>query len=93
MPYAEDWRYPPLDQSGCRAIRFETGGVVAALDGPPCLSIGIEPGMLPADVIQRMGAPPSSCWQYSWSPSGGHHRQRVVYSENGKVIIVSRQWQ
>jgi inner membrane protein len=91
-PYGEDWRYPPLDQPGCRAIRFEAGAVVTALDANACKSSGIEQGMSPEQVSQRIGRAPSSCWQYSWSPSGGYHRQRVVCVENDKVAVVSRAW-
>jgi inner membrane protein len=91
-PYGEDWRYPPLEQPGCRAVRVEKGSVVVALDAASCHTAGIELGMSPEAVIQRLGTPPHSCWQYSWSPSDGHHRQRVVCSQNDKIIIVSREW-
>jgi inner membrane protein len=91
-PYGEDWRYPPLDQPGCRAVRFENGRVVIALGADHCHTAGIELGMTPEAVIERLGAPPQNCLQYSWSPSDRLHRQRVVCSENDKIIVVSRQW-
>jgi hypothetical protein len=40
-----------------------------------------------------MGAPPEACWDYSWSPSHSHFRQRTICVAKGQVTIVAGRWQ
>ena len=77
---------------GCRILNFENGTVVTALEGAACRARGIEPGLSPADVDQRLGPAPEACWDYSWSPSRGHHRQRTICVLKAKVVIVAGRW-
>jgi inner membrane protein len=77
-PFGENWFYPPEDQpfqradtssassvSGCRAVRFKAGVVVAALDPNACKRVGIEAGTPLTDVERLLGRPRESCWRYS----------------------------
>jgi inner membrane protein len=104
-PFGESWFYPPKDQPferasttsassvhGCRAVRFETGVVVTALDLDACKKLGIQTGTSLIDVERWLGAPRESCWAYSWSPRDAHHRMRMVCFVNARVEIVLRRW-
>jgi inner membrane protein len=102
VPFGQGWFYfapesalelgMTEERPGCRVVRFERGAVLEALGAEPCREIGIRNGMTPAAVMERLGPPPEQCWEYSWSPSGGHHRARAVCMSYGKVIVVMRRW-
>ena len=66
------------EMHGCRVIRFESGVAVEAMEPEPCRARGVVPGLSLDDVRQRMGPPPEACWDYSWSPSHAHFRQRTI---------------
>ena len=100
-PHAESWFYPSGQRAaatsfaaieGCRAIRFDRDAVVAAFDPAACKKIGIAVGAPLADVRRRLGPPPESCWQYSWSPAGAHYRGRDVCFLASTVDQVIRGW-
>jgi inner membrane protein len=104
-PFAESWFYPPKDQPtqraittsaasvrGCRAVRLETGVVVAAVDVDECKKVGIQKSTSRIDVERELGSPRESCWRYSWSPRDAHHRMRMVCFLSGRVEIVLRGW-
>jgi inner membrane protein len=106
-PHREGWFYTPRNQPfqsaietsalslphECLSVRFEAGVVVKALDLDACKKLGIETGMSPIDVDQRLGSPSESCSQYSWSPRDAYFRLRMVCFSNGNVSMVIRQWQ
>jgi hypothetical protein len=104
-PFGESWFYPPQDEpfqramttsasalDGCRALRSETGLVVAALDLAACRKLGIETGTSLIEVERRLGSPRESCWQYSWSPRDAHYRMRIVCFLDSSVETVIRRW-
>jgi inner membrane protein len=101
-PHGENWFYPSDGQraaeaslaaiEGCRAIRFDRDAVSAAFDPAACREIGIGMGLSPADVVRRLGPPPESCWQYTWSPAGSHYRVRDVCFLASAVDEVIRVW-
>jgi inner membrane protein len=104
-PFGEGWFYPPRGQpferaatasasslDECRAIRFERGVVVTALDVDACRKAGIAAGMPLIDVKRLLGAPPESCWPYTWSPRGARYRIRAVCFLNARVETVIRGW-
>jgi hypothetical protein len=66
--------------------------LVTAREDDACKARGIAPGLSLADVDQRMGPAPEACWDYSWSPSRGHHRQRTICVSKTKVVIVAGRW-
>ena len=106
-PLKESWFYtqknlgfqPAITRSAaslkdeCLLVRFEAGSVAKAHDIDACGTLGIETGMSPRDVNQRLGPPPESCLQYSRSPGDGFFRLRVVCFENATVATVIREWQ
>ena len=106
-PVRERWFYAPKGRAfesaalasasqmtaGCRAISFEAGTVVAALNADACGEIGIETGMSVAGVRQVLGAPPESCWGYTGSPRNARYRLRMVCFSNGTVETVIRRWE
>ena len=100
-PHEEAWFYfdgkamdtgASTEWYGCRIVNFESGAVVRALEDDACRARGIEPGRSIADVDQRLGPAPEACWDYSWSPSRGHHRQRTICVAKAKVVIVAGRW-
>ena len=100
-PHEEAWFYfdgkamdtgASAEWHGCRILNFESGAVVTALEDDACRARGIEPGLLLVDVDQRLGPEPEACWDYSWSPSRGHHRQRTICVSKAKVVIVAGRW-
>jgi len=104
-PFGENWFYPPGNQpfqraiatsasslDGCRALRFEAGVVVTALEPDACRNVGVDSGMSRIDVERRLGSPRESCWRYSWSPREAHYKMRVVCFLNAKVDMVIRRW-
>ena len=100
-PHGESWFYPSAGRAastsaasieGCRAIRFDRDSVVAALEPVACREAGIAIGGSLADVERRLGPPPESCWQYTWSPAGAHYRGRDVCFLASTVDQVIRGW-
>jgi len=105
-PVAESWFFSPEGQpfqpamtrsatsltDQCLTVTFEAGAVRTALDRDACRMRGVESGMSPADAERALGAPPESCWRYSWSPRNRHHRLRMLCFLNGRVESVVRQW-
>jgi len=100
-PHEESWFYfdgkamdigAAAEWHGCRILNFEGGALVTARDDDACKARGIEPGLSLADVDQRIGAAPEACWDYSWSPSHGHHRQRTICVSKATVVIVAGRW-
>jgi len=100
-PHEEAWFYfdgkamdigASAEWHGCRILNFESGAVVTALEDAACRARGIEPGLSLVDVDHRLGPAPEACWDYSWSPSRGHHRQRTICVSKSKVVIVAGRW-
>jgi inner membrane protein len=100
-PHEEAWFYfdgkamdtgASAEWHGCRILNFEGGAVVTALEDDACRARGIEPGLSLAEVDRRLGPAPEACWDYSWSPSRGHHRQRTICVSNEKVVVVAGRW-
>jgi inner membrane protein len=104
-PLGESWFYAPGDEplqratttsasavEGCRAVRFEAGVLVTALDSDACRKAGVETGTSRIDVERLLGPPSESCWRYSWSPRDAHHRMRAVCFLNARVETVIRRW-
>jgi hypothetical protein len=79
-------------QNECLAITFEAGAVATALDRDACRKRGIETGMPLVDARQVLGAPPESCWRYTWSPGSRHHRMRMACFRESRVAMVFREW-
>jgi len=77
---------------GCRILNFEDGALVTAREEAACKARGIEPGVSLAAAEQQLGPAPEACWDYSWSPSHGHHRQRTICVSKAKVVIVAARW-
>ncbi len=106
-PFRESWFYTPKGQpfkpaisrsaasltQACLIVRFESGGVARTLALDACTKVGVNTGMSPTEVDRRLGAPPESCLEYSWSPSDAYYRMRVVCFVDGKVSTLLRQWQ
>jgi inner membrane protein len=102
-PHEEGWFYfdghamdtpASAEMHGCRILQFESGALVTARQEEACKARGIEPGLSLDNAARQMGAPaPEACWDYSWSPSHGHHRQRTICVANAKVAIVMGRWQ
>jgi inner membrane protein len=101
-PHGTSWFYPSDAQraaeasaaaiEGCRAIRFDRDAVAAAVDPAACREVGITMGVSSADVERRLGPPPESCWQYTWSPGGSHYRARDICFVASTVDTVIRVW-
>jgi len=103
-PYAEDWVFSPSDdgtlawdrpapESGCFHVRIESGVVAMAHVPGDCGAQSVRPGTPADDVSARLGSPSDACWEYSWSPSRAHHRQRIVCFARSKVVVISRRWE
>ena len=90
-PHEEGWFYfdgKAMDTAaseelhGCRVLNFAGGALVTAREDDACKARGVGPGLsLDAAISRMVGAPPEACWDYSWSPSHGHHRQRTICVE------------
>ena len=105
-PLRESWLYPAtgenmqpsIDQSAssirgvCGVVNFEAGVVATTVDRDACRQRGIQPGMSFRGVEERLGAPPERDWHYTWSPSGRHHRVRIVCFTKNSVSMLIRQW-
>ena len=101
-PHGESWFYPSGAQraadtsaaaiEGCRAIRFDQDAVATALESVACEAVGVVIGASTADVQVRLGPPPESCWQYTWSAAGAHYRGRDVCFLGSTVDEVIRAW-
>jgi inner membrane protein len=102
-PFGEFWFYTPADSrppderpaptgQACLIVRFEAGVVAAVHDIAACRARGVGIGLFPIDVDKRLGSPTESCWQYSWSPRGATHRERLVCFASEKVRMVVRKW-
>jgi inner membrane protein len=105
-PHGETWFYAPADQPfqraitmsasslphECLAVGFSDGIVVTAFDRDSCKKFGIERGTSLNAVQRLLGSPRESCWRYSWSPQGRHHRLRLVCFSNGSVETLVRRW-
>jgi len=101
-PHEEGWFYfdgkamdtaASEEMRGCRVLNFEGGALVTAREDDACKARGLAPGLSLEAAIGRMGgAPPEACWDYSWSPSHGHHRQRTICVSKAKVAIVVGRW-
>jgi len=79
--------------TGCQAIRFENGVVSETLRADECRTRGVSPGLTLDAVAQRLGPPPEACFEYTWSPSHAHFRQRTICVLRGKVSLVAGRWQ
>jgi hypothetical protein len=98
-PFRELWFYTPHDSrppderpsppsDRCSIIAFEAVAMLHGVD--PCTRAGLRVGMTAGDVNVRLGSPPQSCWQYSWSPGAAHYRARLVCFSDAVVETVVR---
>jgi len=78
--------------AGCRVIRFENHISVKAMEPDACTARGVVAGLSPDEVAARLGPPPEACFDYSWSPTQAHFRQRTICVSLGKVAIVAAGW-
>jgi len=102
-PYRAFWFYTPQDSlppdeqaappaDRCSIVTFEADTVAMMRGVEPCRTLGIGIGMSAADVDRQLGPPARWCWQYSWSPGGVHHRERLVCFAGTTVETVIRKW-
>lgn len=104
-PVGESWFYPSSEGQAagadtaaasvtddCRAVRFESGVVVAALARDACTQRGITDGLTRSEVERQLGSPAESCWRYTWSPRNRRHRVRMICFVKATVDSVILRW-
>jgi inner membrane protein len=90
-PFSEFLLYDDVPEA-CVAIQVEREQVVMSQPPELCRTRGVQPAMARTAVIQALGVPRETCWEYSRSPDRGFFRARGVCFTDDRVRMIVRRW-
>jgi inner membrane protein len=76
----------------CRVIRFVDDAVARWSNFDRCTPPGVQIGMSPAAVRDRLGRTGDMCWDYSRSGGGRPFQGRGICFEDGEVLHIMSRW-